>query len=181
MDTELRVLLNVATARDASMATAVLERATLGACVCEGMTQLIAEFVRGAGALFIAPLSDRFGRRRLLVGCVAWFSLFTIAVVFAPNVAMFGIFRLLAGVGLGSQRGNQNMLSSIATLAYDCRRPEYFTDQLYAALQLVDRGVISVWGASNVSFIGGDSGPSYDPGSSFRSSWISFDVSASWT
>lgn len=56
----------------------------------------------GVGALFIAPLSDRFGRRRLLVACVAWFSLFTIAVVFAPNVAMFGIFRLLAGVGLGA-------------------------------------------------------------------------------
>jgi MFS family permease len=56
----------------------------------------------GIGALFIAPLSDQFGRRRLLVACVAWFSLFTIAVVFAPNVAMFGVFRLLAGVGLGA-------------------------------------------------------------------------------
>ena len=41
----------------------------------------------GLGALFIAPLSDRFGRRNLLVACVAWFSIFTIAVVFAPNVA----------------------------------------------------------------------------------------------
>src|SRR4029079_15692557 len=27
--------------------------------------------------------------------------------------------------------------------AYDCRRPEYFTDQLYAALQLIDRGSLS--------------------------------------
>jgi len=45
--------------------------------------------------------------------------------------------------GFGSQRGSQNMLSSIATLAYDCRRPEYFTEQLYAALQLIDRGVLS--------------------------------------
>src|ERR1700748_2761227 len=35
------------------------------------------------------------------------------------------------------------MLSSIATLAYACRRPEYFTDQLYAALKLIDRGVLS--------------------------------------
>src|SRR6476469_7118328 len=43
----------------------------------------------------------------------------------------------------GSQRGNQNMLSSIASLAYDCRRPEFFTDQLYAALKLIDRGVLS--------------------------------------
>lgn len=56
----------------------------------------------GIGALFIAPLSDRFGRRRLLVGCVVWFSIFTLAVAFAPNVAVFGIFRLLAGIGLGA-------------------------------------------------------------------------------
>ncbi|AXJ09246.1 aromatic acid/H+ symport family MFS transporter [Arthrobacter sp. PM3] len=56
----------------------------------------------GLGALFIAPLSDRFGRRNLLVACVAWFSVFTIAVVFAPNVALFSTFRLLAGLGLGA-------------------------------------------------------------------------------
>lgn len=43
----------------------------------------------------------------------------------------------------GSQRGHQNTLSAVATLAYDCRRPAYFTDQLYAALKLVDRGVLS--------------------------------------
>ncbi|WP_461188493.1 MFS transporter [Arthrobacter sp. Z4-13] len=56
----------------------------------------------GLGALFIAPLSDRFGRRKLLVACVLWFSIFTLAVVWAPNVAVFGVFRLLAGVGLGA-------------------------------------------------------------------------------
>src|SRR6266853_1893681 len=55
-----------------------------------------------------------------------------------PLIAIWGM-----ETGFGSQRGNQNMLSSIATLAYDCRRPEFFTDQLYAALQLVDRGVLS--------------------------------------
>src|ERR1700719_736751 len=55
-----------------------------------------------------------------------------------PLIAIWGM-----ETGVGSQRGNQNMLSSIATLAYDCRRPEYFTDQLYAALQLIDRGALS--------------------------------------
>src|SRR5579864_5092967 len=55
-----------------------------------------------------------------------------------PLLAIWGM-----ETGFGSQRGNQNMLSSIATLAYDCRRPEYFTDQLYAALQLIDRGALS--------------------------------------
>lgn len=55
-----------------------------------------------------------------------------------PLIAIWGM-----ETGFGSQRGNQNMLSSIATLAYDCRRPEFFTDQLYAALKLVDRRVLS--------------------------------------
>src|SRR5215475_6115575 len=55
-----------------------------------------------------------------------------------PLIAIWGM-----ETGFGSQHGNQHMLSSIATLAYDCRRPEYFTDQLYAALQLIDRGVLS--------------------------------------
>jgi membrane-bound lytic murein transglycosylase B len=55
-----------------------------------------------------------------------------------PLIAIWGM-----ETGFGSQRGNQNMLSSIATLAYDCRRPEYFTDQLYAALKLIDRGALS--------------------------------------
>jgi membrane-bound lytic murein transglycosylase B len=55
-----------------------------------------------------------------------------------PLIAIWGM-----ETGFGSQRGNQNMLSSIATLAYDCRRPEFFTEQLYAALQLIDRGALS--------------------------------------
>jgi lytic murein transglycosylase len=45
--------------------------------------------------------------------------------------------------GFGTFMGNQATVSAVATLAYDCRRPEYFTDQLYAALELVDRGVMS--------------------------------------
>jgi membrane-bound lytic murein transglycosylase B len=55
-----------------------------------------------------------------------------------PLIAIWGM-----ETGFGSQHGNQNMISSIATLAYDCRRPEYFTEQLYAALQLIDRGTLS--------------------------------------
>ena len=56
----------------------------------------------GLGALFIAPLSDKFGRRKLLIACVAGFSIFTIAVAFAPNVAVFSMLRLVAGLGLGA-------------------------------------------------------------------------------
>src|SRR5579859_2151683 len=55
-----------------------------------------------------------------------------------PLIAIWGM-----ETAFGSQHGNQNMISSIATLAFDCRRPEYFTDQLYAALKLIDRGTLS--------------------------------------
>ena len=55
-----------------------------------------------------------------------------------PLIAIWGM-----ETGFGSQRGNQNMLSAVATLAYDCRRSEYFTDQLHAALKLIDRGSLS--------------------------------------
>jgi membrane-bound lytic murein transglycosylase B len=55
-----------------------------------------------------------------------------------PLLAIWGM-----ETGFGTQHGNQNMISSIATLAYDCRRSDYFTEHLYAALQLIDRGTLS--------------------------------------
>jgi membrane-bound lytic murein transglycosylase B len=55
-----------------------------------------------------------------------------------PLLAIWGM-----ETGFGADRGNHNVLSAIATLAYDCRRPAYFTDQLYATLTLIDRGILS--------------------------------------
>jgi len=55
-----------------------------------------------------------------------------------PLLAIWGM-----ETGFGRTRGNQNTLSAVATLAYDCRRSEYFTDQLNAALTLVSRGVFT--------------------------------------
>jgi membrane-bound lytic murein transglycosylase B len=43
----------------------------------------------------------------------------------------------------------------VATLAYDCRRPQYFTEHLYAALKLVDRGSLS---ASTIGAMHGEVG-----------------------
>ena len=45
--------------------------------------------------------------------------------------------------GFGRFMGDSNVLSAIATLAYDCRRSEFFTGHLLAALRMVDRGAIS--------------------------------------
>src|SRR5262247_3081819 len=54
-----------------------------------------------------------------------------------PLLAIWGM-----ETGFGNSRGNQNVLSAVATLAYDCRRSAYFTEQLYAALTLIDRGIL---------------------------------------
>jgi membrane-bound lytic murein transglycosylase B len=55
-----------------------------------------------------------------------------------PLLAIWGM-----ETDFGRSRGNQNTLSAVTTLAYDCRRTAYFTDQLYAALTLIDRGILS--------------------------------------
>lgn len=44
--------------------------------------------------------------------------------------------------GFGGFMGDANVVSAIATLAYDCRRSEFFTGHLLAALRLVDRGAL---------------------------------------
>lgn len=43
----------------------------------------------------------------------------------------------------GRNSGNMSSLRSLATLAYDCRRSDFFTKELYAALQIVQRGDMS--------------------------------------
>jgi lytic murein transglycosylase len=76
--------------------------------------------MRAANAALFSSIEKRFG------------------VPAGPLIAIWGM-----ETAFGSFTGNQPTISAVATLAYDCRRPEYFTDQLYAALQLVDRGVLS--------------------------------------
>ena len=43
----------------------------------------------------------------------------------------------------GAVRGKLNTLRSLATLAYDCRRSPFFTDQLTGALAIIQRGDLS--------------------------------------
>ncbi|MDX8432479.1 MULTISPECIES: lytic transglycosylase domain-containing protein [Mesorhizobium] len=45
--------------------------------------------------------------------------------------------------GFGASMGNQNTVSAILTLTYDCRRPDYFYPHAIAALKLVDRGTLT--------------------------------------
>jgi membrane-bound lytic murein transglycosylase B len=55
-----------------------------------------------------------------------------------PLIAIWGM-----ETAFGRFTGSQNVLSATATLAYDCRRTEFFQGQLYAMLRLVGSGKVS--------------------------------------
>jgi len=45
--------------------------------------------------------------------------------------------------GFGRFMGDSNVVSAVATLAYDCRRPDFFRPHLIGALKLIDNGSMS--------------------------------------
>lgn len=53
----------------------------------------------GAGQLILGPLSDRYGRKPVLIGSVALFIAAAVASVFSPNIHVFNICRLFQGLG----------------------------------------------------------------------------------
>src|SRR6266446_412038 len=65
---------------------------------------LFALFLIGWGlALMWGPIADRFGRMRTLMLTVLCFSVFTFLAALSTNVWALGIFRLLAGLGIGGE------------------------------------------------------------------------------
>jgi len=65
---------------------------------------LFAAFLVGWGFSFIwGPIADKFGRARALAATIAVYAIFTGAAAFATNIYQLGLFRLLAGVGVGGE------------------------------------------------------------------------------
>lgn len=61
--------------------------------------------LRPVGAILFGALADRYGRRRPLVACVLFFSIFTALTPFAPSFTVFVILRALYGIGMGGYWG----------------------------------------------------------------------------
>ncbi|GAA5140352.1 MFS transporter [Pseudonocardia adelaidensis] len=53
------------------------------------------------GAVMTGPLTDLFGRRRLFIASLVWFSAMMLLSAFAPNPWWLGATRFLAGLGFG--------------------------------------------------------------------------------
>jgi len=65
---------------------------------------LFAMFLLGWGLSFVwGPIADRFGRARCLAATILVFSVFTGAAAFAETVWQLGLFRFLAGIGIGGE------------------------------------------------------------------------------
>lgn len=72
-----------------------LDAATAGAL---GSYALVGVLV---GSLVCGLVGDRFGRRNLLLGGIAWFSLGMAATALSTSITAFGLLRFLTGLGLG--------------------------------------------------------------------------------
>ena len=60
---------------------------------------------RPIGAVILGSMADRLGRRRPLIACVLFFSIFTALTPFAPNYTVFILYRALYGIGMGGYWG----------------------------------------------------------------------------
>jgi MFS transporter, AAHS family, benzoate transport protein len=53
------------------------------------------------GALIAGTVTDIVGRRKIMLFCITWFSLSMGLCAMAPSAELFGLFRFIAGLGLG--------------------------------------------------------------------------------
>ncbi|NKF23760.1 MFS transporter [Solimonas marina] len=85
------------------------------------------------GALCAGPLSDRYGRRRVLLVSVLTFGLFTLAAAAASSMTGLIAFRFLTGLGLGAAMPNAITLTSEYGPA---RRRAFITMIMFAGFTL---------------------------------------------
>jgi AAHS family benzoate transporter-like MFS transporter len=53
------------------------------------------------GAMMVGTITDIVGRRKIMLFCISWFSLFMGLCATAPSPELLGLFRFIAGLGLG--------------------------------------------------------------------------------
>ena len=53
----------------------------------------------GLGQILLGPISDRYGRKPVLIGSVILFIVAAVASIFSPNIHIFNISRLFQGLG----------------------------------------------------------------------------------
>lgn len=81
-----------------------IEPTTLGAVFSAGLLGMT------LGAMFLAPVADRIGRRRMIITCILIMGFGTLATAYAGTVTHLILLRLASGLGIGA------MLATSATM-----------------------------------------------------------------
>lgn len=95
-----------------------LDPVTLGFLLSAGLVGM------AAGSLFLTPLSDKIGRRRLTLVALLLVSTGMLLSVFAADVVQLMAFRVLAGLGIGAIIANLNVF--VSEYSSDKRRGSIF-------------------------------------------------------
>ncbi len=111
------------------------------------------------GALAIAPLADRFGRRPVLIGCVAFFAAASFGAAASTSILALDLFRFLTGLGIGGGMANAIAL----TAEYSPKRHRNFMVAAMMmgfiagsiAIGLVAAEVVRQWGWQAIFIIDG--------------------------
>ncbi len=102
-----------------------------------GVRYALDEFIRirlGSIDGFAAQARQRLGANRALFDSLT-------ATYGVPAGVLLAIHGM--ETGFGNNMGSENIVNSITTMAYDCRRSDFFLPHALAALQLIDYGVLS--------------------------------------
>ncbi|MDB5760840.1 MAG: transporter [Burkholderia sp.] len=77
-----------------------------------GVVMSAAPFGLAVGALLVGPLSDRFGRKKLLMSAIALFGAFSVLSAYTTDVVSLSALRFLTGLGLGAAMPSTTTLLS---------------------------------------------------------------------
>ncbi|HYM19255.1 MAG TPA: MFS transporter [Micropepsaceae bacterium] len=111
------------------------------------------------GALLVAPLADRIGRRPVLVGCVFLFGLASLLTAIGPSLEALEVFRFLTGLGIGG--GMPNAIAITAEYSPENRRSAMVAIMMTGfILGSIAAGLIGAWlvpsyGWQSVFVVGG--------------------------
>jgi benzoate transport len=83
-----------------------VEQGALGIVLSMGLIGM------GLGSLLIAPIADVFGRKPLMLGCLAAMTVGMFMSATAGNVTTLSLWRILTGLGIGGMLGSINAVAA---------------------------------------------------------------------
>ncbi|MDU8502143.1 MFS transporter [Pseudomonas syringae] len=130
-----------------------IRRQDLGPVMMSGL------FGVAVGCIIAGPLADKFGRRVVVIGSVAFIGVWSLVSAYSGDVISLSVFRFLTGLGLGASMPNA------ATLVSECaptRRRSQMVTSIYSGFAvgaalggLASESLIANFGWRSVLIVGG--------------------------